>query len=129
GHVRGGERELRAREAVVSRDVLQDIAECAKLLFPIADGPCGAVEMSDAVRGDFVSAAIKRVHVLDAPANLLRRSAETDAGITAPLMRAFVDAPAGIGDEIAAAEKKGKVNAISISVQLGSEIAELLPAL
>jgi hypothetical protein len=41
-----------------SPDVLQDVSERAKLLLPIANGPCGAVEMSDGVRTDLVSAAI-----------------------------------------------------------------------
>src|SRR5262245_66675943 len=85
--------------------------------------------MSDTVRCDLMAAAIKRVRVLDALANLLARSAETDAGVTSPLVWALIDVSAGIGDEIAAADKKGEVNAIAISVQLGGEIGELLPAL
>jgi hypothetical protein len=85
--------------------------------------------MTDSVRGNFVSAAVKGVHVLDAFANLLGRTAEIDAGIASPLVWTFIDIPAGVGDEIAAADKEGKVNALAILIQLGSKVGELLPAL
>jgi len=66
-----------------------------------------------------VSATVKGVHVVDAFANLLGRAAEVDAGIATPLVWTFIDVPAGVGDEIAGADKEGKVNALAILVQLG----------
>ena len=85
--------------------------------------------MTDSVGGNFVSAAVKCVHVLDAFANLLGRATKADAGIASPLVWACIDIPAAVGDEIAAADKEGKVNALAILVQFGSEVGELLPAL
>jgi hypothetical protein len=76
-----------------------------------------------------VAVAVKRVHVFDAFANLLGRAAEVDAGIAPALVWAFIDVSTGVGDEIAAADKKGKVNAVAVLVQLCSKVGELLPAL
>src|SRR5262245_42603504 len=85
--------------------------------------------MPDRVRGDLVAVLVKRVHVFDAFANLLARAAEADARIAPALVWAFIAVSTGVGDEIAAADKKGKVNAVAVLVQLRSKVGELLPAL
>jgi len=85
--------------------------------------------MTDSVRGNFVPAAVKGVHVFDAFANLFRRAAEADPGIASPLVWTFIDVPAGVGDEIAGADKEGKMNTRATLVQLGSKVGELLPTL
>jgi hypothetical protein len=85
--------------------------------------------MADRVRGDLVAAALKSVRVFDAFANLFGRAAEADAGIAPPLMRPFIDVPAVVGDEIAAADEEGEVKSVAVPVQLGSEVGEFLPAL
>jgi hypothetical protein len=85
--------------------------------------------MPDRVRGDLVAVAVKRVHVFDAFANLLGRAAEVDAGIAPALVWAFIDVSTGVGDEIAAADKKGKVNAVATLVQFCSKVGEFLPTL
>src|SRR5262245_29958991 len=85
--------------------------------------------MPDRVRGDLVAVLVKRVHVFDAFANLLARAAEADARIAPALVWAFIDVSTGVGDEIAAADKKGKVNAVAVLVQLCSKVRQLLPAL
>src|SRR5262249_58312528 len=84
--------------------------------------------MAARVRGDLVAAAVKRVHVVDASANLLGRAAKADAGIASPLVRAFIDAPPAVGDEIAPADEEGEVESVAVPVQFGSEVGELLPA-
>ncbi len=76
-----------------------------------------------------MAVAVKRVHVFDAFANLLARAAEVDARIAPALVWAFIDVSTGVGDEIAAADKKGKVNAVATLVQFCSKVGELLPAL
>src|SRR5262249_58742163 len=110
-------------------DILQDSAERTKFLLPIADRPRGTVEMADRVRGDLMAVAVKSVRVFDAFANLLGRAAKADAGIAPPLMRAFIDVPAAVGDEIASADEEGEVKPVAVPVQLGSKVGELLPAL
>jgi hypothetical protein len=85
--------------------------------------------MADRVGGDLMAAAVELVHVVDAFANLLGRAAEADAGITAALMRTFVDVAAAVGDEIDAAHEEREVDAVAVLVELGGEIGELLPAL
>src|SRR5262245_41436582 len=85
--------------------------------------------MPDRVRGNLVAVLVKRVHIFDAFANLLARAAEVDARIAPRLAWAFIDVSTGIGDKIAAADKKNEVNAVAILVQLGSKVGELLPAL
>src|SRR2546425_12981763 len=44
-------------------------------------------------------------------------------------MRPFIDVPAAVGDEIAAADEEGEVKSLAVSVQIGSEVGERLPAL
>src|SRR4249920_2226936 len=85
--------------------------------------------MPDRMRGDLVAAAVEIVDVVDAAADVVRRAAEIDAGIAAALMRTFVDGPAGIGDEVDAADEEGEVEAVAVLVHLGGEVGELLPAL
>ena len=85
--------------------------------------------MADRVRRDLVPAAVQRVHVVDAPANLVRRAAEVDPGRAARLMRPFVDLAARIGDEVDAADEEGEVQAVAVPIHLRGEIGELLPAL
>ena len=85
--------------------------------------------MPDRVRGDLVAVAVKIVDIVDAPANLIGRAAETDAGIAAALMRTFVDVALAVGDEIDPADEEGEVNAVAVAVHLGGKIGELLPAL
>src|SRR6187200_2719193 len=85
-HVAGRKRQPRFGEPVVRPDIVHDIAKRTKLLFPIAGRPCGTVEVPDRVRSDFVPVAVEIVDIIDAPADLLGRTAETDAGVAAPLM-------------------------------------------
>jgi hypothetical protein len=116
-------------ERVVRADIVHDVAECAKLLLPIAARPGGAVEVPDRMRGDLVAVAVKIVHVVDAPANLLWRAAKTDAGIAATLMRAFIDVAPAVGDEIDSADEEGEMDAVAVAVHLGGKVGEFLPAL
>src|SRR5262249_56431310 len=53
---------------------------------------------------------------------------KADAGIASPLVRAFIDAPPAVGDEIAPADEEGEVESVAVPVQFGSEVGELLPA-
>src|SRR6266849_2742385 len=85
--------------------------------------------MADGMGSDLMPVAVELVHVVDALANVLSRAAEIDAGVSAALVRAFVQSPIHIGDEIYAADEEGEMNAIAIPVHLGSEIRELLPAI
>ena len=85
--------------------------------------------MPDRMRGDLVAVAVKIVHVLDAPANLLGRPAETDAGIAATLMRAFIEVALAVGDEIDPADEEGEMDAVAVAVHLGGKVGEFLPAL
>ena len=85
--------------------------------------------MPDRMRGDLVAVAVKIVHVVDAPANLLGRAAETDAGIAATLMRAFIDVALAVGDEIDPADEEGEMDAVAVAVHLGGKVGEFLPAL
>ena len=128
-HVAGGELQPRSSERVVGADIVHDVPERAKLLVPISARPCGAVEMPHRVRGDLVAVAVKIVHIVYAPANLIGRAAETDAGIAAALMRTLVDVALAVGDEIDPADEEGEVNAVAVAVHLGGKIGEFLPAL
>ena len=76
-----------------------------------------------------MAVAVKIVHIVYAPANLIGRAAETDAGIAAALMRTFVDVALAVGDEIDPADEEGEVNAVAVAVHLGGKIGEFLPAL
>src|SRR5262249_32673196 len=75
----GRDVELNLRQGIVGPDILQDLGKGAEFLVPIGDRPAGAVEMTDRVRGDLVAAAVERVDIIDASADVVRRSTEIDA--------------------------------------------------
>src|SRR5262249_56031128 len=117
-NIRDGKYEFRPGEPVVRPDILQDVVERTEFLLPIAHRPASAVEMADRVRGDLVAAAVKSVRVFDAFANLLGRAAEADAGIAPPLMRPFIDVPAAVADQFAAATEKRQCTSGAVPGQL-----------
>src|SRR5690349_9622367 len=116
------------RKLVVACDVSHQSIEAVELRRPLGRRPAPTVEMTDRVRGDFMPLPNHRIDEGDAPPHVILRTAEIDAGGAARLMRALVDLPFGIGEEVDTADEEGEVHTFAVTIHFAGEVEPVLPA-